>query len=509
MATPLRVLMLEDQPADAELLLSELRRAGFAPVWERVETEMDYRAHLHAGLDVILADYVLPQFDAVQALQIMKERGLDLPFIVVSGTISDETAVECMKQGAADYLLNDRLARLGQAVIHALHETRVRQERQQAEAALRASEAHKAAILDSAIDGIITIDQAGTIIEFNTAAERLFGIPRTAAVGQPMVELIIPPSLRERHRRGLAHYLATGAGPILGTWLETLALHADGTEFPIEISTTRVGAEEPVLFTGFLRDISERKHAEAALQAKNDELRAMSAQLWQAAKLATMGELAASIAHELNNPLATVMLRIESLLAQANVDTPQWRALTVIEQEVERMGQLVANLLHFSRHSQPQRASVDVREELENTLALIQYHLRNHRITVIRQFAPKLPPVHADRQQLRQVFLNLVTNASDAMPQGGTLTLEVSMGLQESDVHAVVMTFTDTGVGIAPADMPKVMEPFFTTKPEGQGTGLGLSICRRIVHEHGGTMELRSTLGQGTTICLALPIRED
>lgn len=173
------------------------------------------------------------------------------------------------------------------------------------------------------------------------------------------------------------------------------------------------------------------------------------------------------------------------------------------------MGQLVANLLHFSRHSQPQRASVDVREELENTLALIQYHLRNHRITVIRQFAPKLPLVHADRQQLRQVFLNLVTNASDAMPQGGTLTLEVSMGLQESDVHAVVMTFTDTGVGIAPADMPKVMEPFFTTKPEGQGTGLGLSICRRIVHEHGGTMELRSTLGQGTTICLALPIRED
>jgi signal transduction histidine kinase len=117
--------------------------------------------------------------------------------------------------------------------------------------------------------------------------------------------------------------------------------------------------------------------------------------------------------------------------------------------------------------------------------------------------------VQADRQQLRQVFLNLVTNASDAMPQGGTLTVEVSMGLQEPDVQAVVMTFTDTGVGIAPADMPKVLEPFFTTKPEGQGTGLGLPICRRIVHEHGGTMELRSTRGQGTTIRLTLPISKD
>src|SRR4029434_1042656 len=126
--------------------------------------------------------------------------------------------------------------------------------------------------------------------------------------------------------------------------------------------TLTFGGREAVLVVA--QDITERKRAEQALQAKDEELRVMSAQLWQAAKLATTGELAASIAHELNNPLATVMLRIESLLAQAHRDTPPWRALTVIEQEVERMGQLVANLLHFSGHSQPQRSSVDVREEL-------------------------------------------------------------------------------------------------------------------------------------------------
>jgi signal transduction histidine kinase len=268
--------------------------------------------------------------------------------------------------------------------------------------------------------------------------------------------------------------------------------------------TLTFGGRRAVLVVA--QDITERKRAEQALQAKDEELRVMSAQLWQAAKLATMGELAASIAHELNNPLATVMLRIESLLAQATADTPQWRALTVVEQEVERMGQLVANLLQFSRRGQPQMSALDVREEIDNTLALIHYHLRNHRIIVVRQFAPEVPLLHADRQQLRQVFLNLLTNASDAMAQGGTLTLGVTAGVLEPDSPAVMIEVTDTGVGITPEDMPRVLEPFFTTKAEGKGTGLGLAICRRVVQEHQGTLALTSTVGVGTTVRIALPV---
>jgi two-component system, LuxR family, sensor kinase FixL len=252
-------------------------------------------------------------------------------------------------------------------------------------------------------------------------------------------------------------------------------------------------------------ELEKCQRAEEALRSKDEELRTLSQQLWQAAKLATMGELAASIAHELNNPLATVSLRVESLLAQIVEDDPKRRALTIIEQEVERMGNLVANLLQFSRRGQTQISSVDVSEELENTLALIHYHLRNHRITVVRQFASDVPMLHADRQQLRQVFLNLLTNASDAMPQGGTLTLGVTPGQLESGASAVVITFTDTGIGIAPEDIPRVMEPFFTTKAEGKGTGLGLAICRRIVQEHHGTLEISSVVGQGTTIALTLP----
>jgi signal transduction histidine kinase len=243
----------------------------------------------------------------------------------------------------------------------------------------------------------------------------------------------------------------------------------------------------------------------AEVQAKSEEIRTMSQQLWQAAKLATMGELAASIAHELNNPLATVSLRVESLLAATAPDAPQRRELDIIAQEVERMGSLVENLLHFSRRATPQISTLDVREEIGRTLELVHTHLRNRRINVVQDSVPDVPMIQADRQQLRQLFLNLFTNGADAMPQGGTLTIRVRP--TEPVPAGVLIEVVDTGVGIAPTDLVKVMEPFFTTKPEGKGTGLGLAICRRIVQEHGGTIELASTVAQGTTVRMQLPVR--
>jgi len=170
-------------------------------------------------------------------------------------------------------------------------------------------------------------------------------------------------------------------------------------------------------YEGTVEAITVRKQAEEALRLKSEEVTVMSQQLWQAAKLATVGELAASIAHELNNPLATVSLRVESLLGQVPKHDPKRRALEVIDQEVERMGHLVANLLQFSRRNQPQISTVNVREEIIHTLDLISHHLRNRRIRVVREFAPDVPMMHADRELLRQLFLNLLTNASDAMPQ--------------------------------------------------------------------------------------------
>jgi signal transduction histidine kinase len=238
----------------------------------------------------------------------------------------------------------------------------------------------------------------------------------------------------------------------------------------------------------------------AALQATSEQVAAMSQQLWQTAKLATMGELAASIAHEINNPLATVTLRIDGLLAQTDQADPRHRSLEIVVGELDRMAHLVANLLQFSRRSSHQISSLDLGQEISASLELVRSYLRNRAVQVIQDVSG-LPLVPADRQLLRQLFLNLITNAADAMPGGGNLTIRAV-----SSDQRVVIEFADTGVGIAAEDLARVREAFFTTKPEGQGTGLGLAICQRIVQQHHGDLEIRSQLGLGTTIRILLPL---
>ncbi len=500
MSIPLSVLILEDRSADAALMLHELRRAGFDPAWQRVETDADYLAQLHADLDVILADYSLPQFDALRALRLLQERGLDIPFIIVSGTIGEELAVSAMKEGAADYLLKDRLARMGQVVAQALEQKQLREAKRQAEERYRA-------IFDNTVEGIFQITSNGRFITANRALARMLGYESPDALLTSLTDierqLLIDPEHRAEFKRLLAEH-----GSVQN--FETQICRKDGSAMWIALNARVVYGTSGTLlyYEGTVEAITVRKQAEEALRLKSEEVTVMSQQLWQAAKLATVGELAASIAHELNNPLATVSLRVESLLAQVPKHDPKRRALEVIDQEVERMGHLVANLLQFSRRNQPQISTVNVREEIIHTLDLISHHLRNRRIRVVREFAPDVPMMHADRELLRQLFLNLLTNASDAMPQDGTLTVRAAAGVLESGAPGVVMEFIDTGVGIAPADLPKVLEPFFTTKPEGQGTGLGLSICRRIVQGHHGTFNIVSDVGQGTTVRIVLPITD-
>lgn len=244
------------------------------------------------------------------------------------------------------------------------------------------------------------------------------------------------------------------------------------------------------------------------MRDKQEEVLAMTQQLLQSAKLATMGELAAGIAHELNNPLTTVSLRAESLLLQTADGDPKRGALEVIEKEVERMTKLVGNLLHISRRNQPQISTIDVYQEIKSTLDFVEHHLRSHQITVAREFTDAIPPLHGDNQQLRQVFLNLLTNACDAMTHGGTLTLRVGKRPRALGAGAIMIEFADTGTGIKPENLSKVWEPFFTTKAEGKGTGLGLAICRRIVEGHRGTIDIESVVGQGTTVLITLPASE-
>jgi len=394
MKRPLRVLLVEDRDSDAEIVLRELRNGGFAPEWERVETEAGFLDSLQRDFDIILSDYSMPQFDGLRALALVKRRAPEIPFILVSGTMGEETAVAAMKQGATDYLLKDRLARLGSAVTRALEQSGLRRhkaraeeasreseerfrqlaeniqevfwladptkkavlyvspayetmwgrsraavyadphswldaihpedketvrqatltkqaagtydeeyrvvrpdgsirwihdhafpvrnsageiyrvggvarditERKQAEDAIRESEERMRSVLESALDCVITMDHQGRVVEFNTAAERTFGYKREGAIGQVLADLIIPPALRERHQGGLARYLSTGETVVLGKRIELTGMRSDRSEFPLELSITRMGSQKPPMFTGFIRDITERKQTENRLR---------------------------------------------------------------------------------------------------------------------------------------------------------------------------------------------------------------------------------------------------
>jgi PAS domain S-box-containing protein len=387
-------------------------------------------------------------------------------------------------------------------------------------------------LIEDMNEGALTLSSDGVILYCNRRFAEMLKSPLEKVIGstihtwiesdsQGILQVLLRQSDTLVSRRGEATLLA-GDGTIVPGYLSANALHSEevqvlfclvATDLTEQKRTEAIVASEKLAREllaasnqsrlALLSVIEDQKRVEEELKEKTEELRDMSQQLWQAAKLATMGELASSIAHELNNPLATVSLRIESLTAQTSQDDPRRRELEIIGQEVERMANLVGNLLQFSRRSQPQISTVNVCDEIEKTLELIHYHLRKHKIAVAREFKLEGPLIHADRQQLRQLFLNLFTNASDAMPKGGTLTIRVAAQPEEK---MVFIEIDDTGTGIPPEILPKVMEPFYTTKPEGKGTGLGLAICRRIAQEHRGTLDITSEgiPGKGTKVRITL-----
>jgi len=387
--------------------------------------------------------------------------------------------------------------------------------RKRAEQEKHASELRYRRFFESAQDGILILDgDSGKIIEVNPYLIELLRYPKEELMEKELWQVgtfkdisASKAAFIEMQARDFVRYddlpLKSSEGII--THVEVVANgYLEGTSRVVQCN---------------IRDISKRRLAEqvlkeanrhleqtlAELKAKTSDLTAMTQQLWQASKLTTMGELAASIAHELNNPLTTISLRIESLAGDFSNDEEKSHTLKIIADEVERMGKLIGRLLQFSRHNDRQISTLNIREEVENSLELVEYHLRAQKIEVVRDFDATLPTIEADRQQLRQIFLNLLTNASDAMAQGGKLTTRVKSVDPENGVSGVRIELADSGSGITPAHLKRIWEPFFTTKPEGKGTGLGLAITRRAIEAHHGTISIDSQLAKGTTVTIFLP----
>ncbi len=372
-------------------------------------------------------------------------------------------------------------------------------ERKRSQEALRKSEARKTAMFETALDCIISIDHQGKIVEFNPAAERTFGYRREEVLAREMAALIIPPLLRERHRQGMAHYLATGEGSVLSRRIEMRAVRADGTQFPVELTVTRIPTDGPPLFTAYLRDITDRKRADAETQALKDQLAHVS-------RVATMGELAASIAHEVNQPLCAIVSNAQTaqrLLTRNAPDVEELReTLQDIIEDGRRASEVIARIRSFLQKDQFKASSVDVNGLIRDVVALTRRETTKRGTLVTLDLADRLPPVLGDPVQLQQVVLNLMTNALEAM-DGVERPLRKLLIRSSNGPGEIAVAVADHGIGFHGADEGRLFEAFFTTKPHG--LGMGLAICRSIIQAHGGRLWAAPNTGKGATFHFTLP----
>jgi PAS domain S-box-containing protein len=266
MGAALRILIVDDSDEDADLCVHALQRAGVEASWRRVDSAETMRSALaEAPWDIVLADYHLPRFSGLAALELLRAGGCDVPLVLVSGTFGEEVAVSAMRAGANDYLLKDHLERLPAVVEREMREAAGRRERRRAEAALRETEAITRAIVNAAVDGIITIDERGSIKAFNPAAERLFGYGAAEVMGQNVTRLMPAPD-RDRHDDYLAMYLRTGVQHIIGVGREVVGQRKDGTTFPMDLAVSEVVLGHRRLFAGIVRDLSQRHYMETSLR---------------------------------------------------------------------------------------------------------------------------------------------------------------------------------------------------------------------------------------------------
>jgi PAS domain S-box-containing protein len=491
---------------------------------------------------------------------------------------------------------------------------------------LKQSEARKTAILDSALDCIVTIDHEGRITEFNPAAERTFGHRREDVVGKQLADIIIPPSFREQHRQGLSRYLTSGEARVIGRRVEMTAVRADGSEFPVELAITRIPLDGPPSFTGYLRDITKRKQSEeklrrsAAFLAEAQRVSSTGSFSWRVAsneiawseqlyrvfefdqavpvtlkligtrihpedlpvfqqhvkraridgsefefdfrlqmqdasvkymhvvahsgrnengqmeyigavqdvterrlseetlgevrselahvtRVATLGALTASIAHEVNQPLSGIITNASTCLRMLAADPPNVDGARETAQRTIRDGHRASDVITQLRALFTGKAiafgSVDLNEAAREVIALSLSDLQRNRVILRSELADDLPLIAGDRVQLQQVILNLLRNASDAMIGVEDRPRQLLIRTERDDSESVRLTVQDAGVGFDPQAMKRLFEPFYTTKNDGMG--IGLSVSRSIIESHHGRLWATQNDGPGATFSFSIP----
>ena len=495
MKSPLKILIIEDSAADAGLLAAELRRGGFDPEWKCLATEADFSAEIKKLPALILCDYSMPELNGLRALELLRESGLDIPFIMVSGKMGESIAVGAMKLGATDYLLKDQLLqlRLVPAVRRALQEVEERAARRD----LEQEKVLQTTVLKMAANAIFITNADGVIQWINPAFTALTGYAESAAIGQT-------PRILKSGKQNPAFYESLWRTILAGEiWRgEITNRRQDGGLYFGEETITPVRSVGGKIthFIGILNDVTERKR--------------LAAQFIEAQKMEVIGQLAGGVAHDFNNILAVVTGYSDMLTADLGADSHLGKYAEEIRHASERAVGLTRQLLVFSRKQVVQPVVLALNEVVQDLDKMLR-RLVEENIEFTMALGEETGRVKADAGYIGQLLMNLVVNARDAMPNGGRLTiasgnvtLDESHTLPHPDTrpgHYVMLSVTDTGTGMTDEVKSHLFEAFFTTKPAGKGTGLGLATCQTIIQQCVGHISVSSELGKGSTFRIYFP----
>jgi signal transduction histidine kinase/DNA-binding response OmpR family regulator len=494
-----RILVVEDVSSDAELACQELKKTLHACEFLRVETQEEYLEALDAFLpDLIVSDFRLPRFDGLTALKLAQERAPETPFIILTGSIDEDTAMECMKAGAWDYVTKGHIKRLGPAVLAAMRRRHLQEERTRVETALGKSEQRLKEAQRMGRIGHWEFDPGTQKIFWSDMVYEIYR--RDPELGPPTVEeeaSYYSPEDAKRLRECAVRTVETGEPYDMDVSVKL----PDGRMLDIVAtgSPVRDAAGRVARLLGTVQDVTERKN--------------LQRQLVQAQKMEAIGRLAGGIAHDFNNLLSVVLANCDFVLDSLPDESSARRDVLEIQKAARRAAGLTKQLLAFSRRQVIEPRVVDVNEAVKNLGKMLGRLIGEH-IDLRFDFAPDAGMVFMDPSQLEQIIMNLCVNSRDAMPRGGTLTIrtgrrtlpaEYVAGLEEVEPGEYVsVVVSDTGVGMTPEVKKRIFEPFFTTKGLGEGTGLGLSVVYGAVKQNKGHIEVESEPGKGAAFSILL-----
>jgi signal transduction histidine kinase/CheY-like chemotaxis protein len=495
----LRILLLEDDTHDAELIQELLEANHFVCEVTRVQTRAEFVAGLEkAEINLILADYKLPSFDGLSALKLALDARPDLPFIFVSGSLGEEVAIEAVKIGATDYVVKSRLSRLVPSVQRALRDARERAERKKAEGAFRRSEMYLAEAQQLSHTGSFGWNPASGKIYWSDETYRIFECAHTI---EPTVQLVLDRTHPDDRMR-LREIIDCVSIERSEFTAEHRLLMADGSVKYVRTVARPSTGEDPesFVFVGAIMDITERKRAEE----ERERLRQLEADLAHMNRISMMGELAASLAHEIKQPIAAAVINAQLCTQWLRRHAPNVAEASKAASEavaaLTRTGAIIDRVSSLYRRGTPERELVDLNEIIREMSVLLGDTANRSAVSIRTDLDPELATTTADRVQLQQVLMNLMLNGIEAMQDTGG---ELTVASKRTEDGQLLISVSDTGVGLAIDEAKRIFEAFFTTKP--RGTGMGLSISRRIIASHDGHLWASRNTGRGATFQFTLP----